>query len=360
MKKVSKFILACLIIIFVVACSQIVSDNQMTLTYNINGGSGTTPSSVAFTYGSSVLLAGNSNFVNNGYQFMGWNTKSDGSGATYAGGSLITLTSDMTLYVQWNVSNTNTILNINENKAYLLSKNNLISLLLNVTTPKSIYFIFSNTSGSSIVSSESYSVSSSNLTFSSSISSSILSSELNENNFVEPKLPDVPDFVVGSSLNKSVLASTTQSSVSNGDTYNFYEAVGGNTIPATCRKVVSNISTNQGSKTLNIWVADNCWINGGSKSNLITQIMVDAMADKFLKTGLNNDIYDWVTNVCGVEWGSQKYNNLLSSDQAIDILLCDIGDDNKTTGGTLGYFWNGNNFLKTSVSNSNEKNYCFV
>ena len=248
-------------------------------------------------------------------------------------------------------------LNIGKSNAYLLDKgdSNKISLLLNVNEPKSIYFVLSNTSSSSTVSSSSYSVSSEDLAFSPSISNSIMSSKINEYNFEEPNLPAIPDFVEGSSLNRNIMASTIQASVSNGDTYNFYEAIKENNINATCRKVVSDISTNQGSKTLNIWVADNCWIDGGSKSNLITQAMVDAMADKFLKSGLDNDIYDWVTNICGAEWGSQKYSNLLSSDQAIDILLCDIGDDNSVNGGVLGYFWSGNNLLKSFLSTSNEK-----
>ena len=43
-------------------------------------------------------------FTREGYDFKGWNTKSDGSGKAYAEGDSITLTDDMTLYAQWDYS----------------------------------------------------------------------------------------------------------------------------------------------------------------------------------------------------------------------------------------------------------------
>ena len=36
-----------------------------------------------------------------GYDFLGWNTKSDGSGTDYHSESVIELTDDITLYAQW-------------------------------------------------------------------------------------------------------------------------------------------------------------------------------------------------------------------------------------------------------------------
>ena len=39
------------------------------------------------------------------YTFMGWNTKADGTGTTYAAGSTIRLTSNLTLYAQWTENN---------------------------------------------------------------------------------------------------------------------------------------------------------------------------------------------------------------------------------------------------------------
>lgn len=129
------------------------------------------------------------------------------------------------------------------------------------------------------------------------------------------------------------------------------------TIPATCKKVVSD-----GTKTLNIWVANNCWSETGTgKTYYVTQAMVDAMADKFLLAGSNNDVYDWVTNIYGAEWGSHLYTELITAataDNNIHILLYDIDNDNSTTGGVLGFFWAKDNFKKTGtngIAYSNEK-----
>jgi len=77
----------------------------------------------------------------------------------------------------------------------------------------------------------------------------------------------------------------------------------GSSTDATLKKVVSNISTANGDKTLNIWVSDDSFGAGCSLAKCVTQEMVDALADEFLKVGSDNDIYDWVTNIYGEEWG---------------------------------------------------------
>ena len=73
---------------------------------------------------------------------------------------------------------------------------------------------------------------------------------------------------------------------------------------ATARKVVSRYLNKLGIKTLNIWVSDDSFDSGSgcSKARCVTQDMVDALADYFLVSGLDNDIYDWVTNIYGEEW----------------------------------------------------------
>lgn len=53
-----------------------------------------------FTHGVSQLLSENK-FTKHGYQFIGWNTKADGSGTHYNDKQEITVTSNMTLYAQW-------------------------------------------------------------------------------------------------------------------------------------------------------------------------------------------------------------------------------------------------------------------
>ncbi len=140
-------------------------------------------------------------------------------------------------------------------------------------------------------------------------------------------------------------------------------------VKATCRfadtvTVASTFGDADNNKTLNIWVADNCWTDTGTKKALVEQTMVDAMADKFLKDGLTNDIYDWVTAIYGEEWGDVPFSSplteqdrtmLITPDNEITILLFDIDNDNSTSGGVLGYFWAKDNFKASALPHSNER-----
>lgn len=129
---------------------------------------------------------------------------------------------------------------------------------------------------------------------------------------------------------------------------------------ATVKKIISNVHTAQGNKTLNIWVSDNSFDSGSgcSKQKCVTQTMVDALANSFLKEGLENDIYDWVTNIYGKAWGNDAQltnHNLITSNNEITILLTDIDNDNSPNGGVLGYFYPKDNYKKSSFSGSNER-----
>ena len=75
---------------------------QYTVTYNINGGSGTAPSAQTANAGSIILLPGGNTFSRSGYTFSGWNTIADGSGTSYSAGSSFTPAGDTTLYARWN------------------------------------------------------------------------------------------------------------------------------------------------------------------------------------------------------------------------------------------------------------------
>ncbi|MCP4134418.1 MAG: hypothetical protein GY754_25825 [bacterium] len=144
------------------------------------------------------------------------------------------------------------------------------------------------------------------------------------------------------------------------DTYTFDVDSNVGTVAATCRKVVSGITTDMGTKTLNIWVADDCWTGAAAgKTYYVTSTMVDALADKFLITTTDNDIYDWVTSVVGEEWGTHVYSNLITANDEITILLYDI-DGTATIGGTVGYFYSLHNFLTSSYPTSNERIMFFL
>ncbi|MBN1647601.1 MAG: hypothetical protein JW874_06180, partial [Spirochaetales bacterium] len=126
------------------------------------------------------------------------------------------------------------------------------------------------------------------------------------------------------------------------------------TIHATCR-YVSPDEVN--GKTLNIWVADESWETGGTKNYRVTQEMVDAVAEHFLdETGSGNDIYNWVSNIYGEEWGpmiGSLADSFIPESDEITILMYDIQDDEDSflmNGGIVGYFWSKDNYLNSALS----------
>ncbi|MBE6818443.1 MAG: hypothetical protein E7517_04700, partial [Ruminococcaceae bacterium] len=68
------------------------------ITYDANGGSGEMDAQLVST--TSAVLNQNS-FTNGSKEFIGWNTKADGSGTPYGDKGDITLSGDVTLYAQW-------------------------------------------------------------------------------------------------------------------------------------------------------------------------------------------------------------------------------------------------------------------
>lgn len=70
-----------------------------TVTYNANGGTGV-PSSQTKTYGKTLTLS-STKPTRTGYNFVKWNTKSDGSGTSYSSGGSYTKNASVTLYAIW-------------------------------------------------------------------------------------------------------------------------------------------------------------------------------------------------------------------------------------------------------------------
>ena len=131
---------------------------------------------------------------------------------------------------------------------------------------------------------------------------------------------------------------------------------------ATARKVIS-VATDLGVKTLNIWVSNDSFDSGSgcNTDKCVTQAMVDALADTFLKSATDNDIYDWVTNIYGEEWSAAaeaKYSYLIPANDEITILLTDIDNDGLPSNGegrVVGFFWAKDNFDKSVFTGSNER-----
>lgn len=75
------------------------ADATVTVSFDANGGKGTM-AKMSVAAGETVSLTKNA-FTRDGYTFLGWNDKADGSGASYKDGASVEVTSNMTLYAQW-------------------------------------------------------------------------------------------------------------------------------------------------------------------------------------------------------------------------------------------------------------------
>lgn len=70
---------------------------QKTVTFQANGGSGT----MAAQKASAAAALDWNTFTKDSSSFVGWNTAADGSGTSFANGSVYSFASDVTLYAQW-------------------------------------------------------------------------------------------------------------------------------------------------------------------------------------------------------------------------------------------------------------------
>ncbi len=118
---------------------------------------------------------------------------------------------------------------------------------------------------------------------------------------------------------------------------------------AILKRYIKAIPTAYGEKSLKIWVSEESFIDAA-----ITQDMIDTLADSFLKVGDDNDIYDWVTNIFGEEWGKDGIKTLIDDKNEIVILLTDIDNDKKIDGGVSGYFYSKDNYKQEIYKGSNE------
>ena len=73
--------------------------NEITVSFNANGGEGTMESQTISTKEGGTLTT--NAFTREGYNFTGWNTAADDTGDSYADGANVNLTEDTTLYAQW-------------------------------------------------------------------------------------------------------------------------------------------------------------------------------------------------------------------------------------------------------------------
>ena len=74
---------------------------QPTVSFDANGGTGSMPDQAVDYDVATALSPIGTSIINDGYSFVEWNTKADGTGIDYEDGDDITTTEDVTLYAQW-------------------------------------------------------------------------------------------------------------------------------------------------------------------------------------------------------------------------------------------------------------------
>ena len=117
--------------------------NTYTVSYNANGGSGA-PASQTKTYGKALTLSATKP-TRAGHTFLGWNTKADGSGASYAAGGSYTANAAVTLYAQWQINTYTVSYNANGGSGAPASQTKTygVTLTLSSTTPTRTGYTFS-------------------------------------------------------------------------------------------------------------------------------------------------------------------------------------------------------------------------
>jgi len=74
---------------------------NFTVTFNTNGGTGSTPAAETGYQGKVITLPSGAGLTNTGFTFSGWNTDPGGTGSNYNAGATYTITANTTLYARW-------------------------------------------------------------------------------------------------------------------------------------------------------------------------------------------------------------------------------------------------------------------
>ena len=102
-KMIAMFTLAFAVFLFA-GCD--VALESLTVRFNINGGTGTTPPAQTVPVGSYIILPNGSGITRSGFSFDGWNTNAAGTGDNFEGGYFFSVTRNVSLYARWAATRT--------------------------------------------------------------------------------------------------------------------------------------------------------------------------------------------------------------------------------------------------------------
>lgn len=85
----------------------VTAENDYTLTYSANGGSGAPAAATRTGVGGATFTVSNTVPTRTGYSFLGWSKSSSATTASYVGGGSITVTANTTVYAVWQANTYN-------------------------------------------------------------------------------------------------------------------------------------------------------------------------------------------------------------------------------------------------------------
>jgi uncharacterized repeat protein (TIGR02543 family) len=303
-----------------------------TITFNINGGTGTTPAAQTITAGTSLTLPTGSGFSRSGYIFGGWNTNASGTGTNYSAGASYTPAGNITLYAKWNTPAYSDYV-----KEVTFNGSSIATVTFDNLNGNDIYLVKVNTSGSIVSAANTGNAQAPSLSFQDTGKSPLPSGEelprmghpaadeFNANPppiiaeaprrqrtlFISPALGDTKLFWVETYYNSGVFEQRQATLVATG-TYG------------------------------NIWVMDENTASGAS-ANKITSTQAQTLAQKF------DQIYPVETKLIGYEYGGGPGGDGgKDGDPKVQILVYDIVNALGFGAGAAGFFW-GKDFYTQDV-----------
>ena len=102
MKKICLLLVVILVVVLFAGCKND-PDATYSVTYNGNGAtSGFSPNdNNQYKSGEEATVLGKESLIKTGYEFLNWNTKSDGTGESHSPGAKITIKGAVFLYAKW-------------------------------------------------------------------------------------------------------------------------------------------------------------------------------------------------------------------------------------------------------------------